>query len=102
MAFLKYADAIYVGGEWEKTDQREAVINPADESLLIEAPVGSARQVDAAIGAARTAFDKGDWPHLPVAERQAVLTRFLDAHGAAPRARKSVGEGERGSDRVDT
>src|SRR3546814_6741018 len=29
MAFLKYADAIYVGGEWEKTDQREAVINPA-------------------------------------------------------------------------
>src|SRR3546814_16853099 len=60
MAFLKYADAIYVGGEWEKTDQREAVINPADESLLIEAPVGSARQVDAAIGAARTAFDKGD------------------------------------------
>src|SRR3546814_19314580 len=79
MAFLKYADAIYVGGEWEKTDQREAVINPADESLLIDAPVGSARQVDAAIGAARTAFDTGDWPHLPVAERQAELTPFLDA-----------------------
>src|SRR3546814_8511482 len=79
MAFLKYADAIYVGGEWEKTDQREAVINPADESLLIEAPVGSAAQVDAAIGAARTTFDKGDWPHLPLAERQAVLTRFLNA-----------------------
>src|SRR5690606_14151637 len=79
MAFLKYADAIYVGGEWEKTDQREAVINPADERLLIEAPVGSARQVDAAIGAARTAFDKGDWPHLPVTERQAVLTLFLNA-----------------------
>lgn len=79
MPFLKYADAIYVGGEWEKTDQREAVINPADESLLIEAPVGSARQVEAAIGAARRAFDKSDWPHLPVAERQKILTRFLDA-----------------------
>ncbi len=79
MPFLKYADAIYVGGEWEKTDQREAVINPADESLLIEAPVGSARQVEAAIGAARHAFDKSDWPHLPVAERQKILTRFLDA-----------------------
>ena len=49
MAFLKYDDAIYVGGEWQKTDQREAVINPADESLLIEAPVGSAAQVDAAL-----------------------------------------------------
>jgi len=51
MAFLKYDDAIYVGGEWQKTDRREAVINPADESLLIEAPVGSAAQVDAAIRA---------------------------------------------------
>src|SRR5690606_18254376 len=79
MAYLKYDDAIYVGGEWQKTDQREAVINPADESLLIEAPVGSSAQVEAAIGAARTAFDKGDWPQLPVAERQAVLTRFLNA-----------------------
>ncbi|MFN4357998.1 aldehyde dehydrogenase family protein [Sphingopyxis alaskensis] len=79
MPFLKYADAIYVGGEWEKTDRREAVINPADESLLIEAPVGSARQVEAAIGAARHAFDRSDWSHLPVAERQKILTRFLDA-----------------------
>ena len=79
MAFLKYADAIYVGGEWQKTDQREAVINPADESLLIEAPVGSAAQVDTAIGAARRAFDPGDWANMPVAERQAVLTRFLNA-----------------------
>lgn len=79
MAFLKHADSIYIGGEWQKTDQREAVINPADESVLIEAPVGSSAQVDAAIAAARHAFDKGDWPRLPVATRQEILTRFLDA-----------------------
>ncbi len=85
MTFLKHADSIYVGGEWQKTDKREAVINPADESLLIEAPVGSAEQVDAAIGAARHAFDHGDWPHLPVAQRQAVLTNFLDALDARKR-----------------
>ncbi|QGN54224.1 aldehyde dehydrogenase family protein [Novosphingobium sp. Gsoil 351] len=77
--YLKHPDSIYVGGEWQPTDQREAVINPADESLLIEAPVGSTAQVDAAIAAARHAFDDGDWPHLPVRERQAVLTRFLGA-----------------------
>jgi len=77
--YLKHPESIYVGGEWQRTDVREAVINPADESLLIEAPVGSAAQVDAAIAAARHAFDHGDWPRLPVRERQAVLTRFLDA-----------------------
>lgn len=57
----------------------EDVINPADESVLGRAAVGSAAQVEAAIAAARHAFDHGDWPRLPVAQRQAVLTRFLDA-----------------------
>ncbi len=79
MTFLKHPDCIYIGGEWHPTADREAVINPADETLLIEAPVGSAAQVDAAIAAARHAFDHGDWPRLPVARRQAALTRFLDA-----------------------
>ena len=100
MAFLKYADAIYVGGEWQKTDQREAVINPADESLLIEAPVGSAAQVDTAIGAARRAFDQGDWANMPVAERQAVLTRFLNAIDARKGAIVDMIVAEAGSTRM--
>lgn len=79
MTFLKHSDSIYVGGEWQKTDKTEVVINPADESILIEAPVGSAAQVDAAISTARHAFDHSDWPHLPVAQRQEILTKFLDA-----------------------
>lgn len=79
MTFLKHPGCIYVGGEWQPTERREAVINPADESVLIEAPVGSAAQVEAAIAAARHAFDHGDWPHLPMAQRQAAMTRFLDA-----------------------
>jgi aldehyde dehydrogenase (NAD+) len=79
MAYLIHPDSIYVGGEWQPAATFEPVINPADESLLIEAPVGSAAQVEAAIAAARRAFDRGDWPRLPVAQRQAVMTRFLDA-----------------------
>ncbi|GAA0762092.1 acyl-CoA reductase-like NAD-dependent aldehyde dehydrogenase [Erythromicrobium ramosum] len=78
MTYLKHPGSIYIGGEWQTTEQREAVINPADESLLIQAPVGSALQVEAAIAAARQAFDHGDWPHLPVANRQQLMTRFLD------------------------
>jgi acyl-CoA reductase-like NAD-dependent aldehyde dehydrogenase len=76
---LKHSGAVYIAGEWVPTTEREAVINPADESVLGEAPVGSAAQVEAAIAAARHAFDNTDWPNRPVAERQALLTRFLDA-----------------------
>lgn len=79
MRFLKHPGCIYVGGEWQESPATEPVVNPADESLLIEAPVGSTAQVDAAIAAAREAFDHGDWPRLPVAQRQAMMTRFLDA-----------------------
>lgn len=75
---LKNPGALYVDGEWIRVDDREEVINPADETVLALAPVGNRAIVDAAIGAARTAFDKGPWPRLRQAERQAMLARFLD------------------------
>jgi len=76
---MRNPGAVYVGGEWLQADLHEPVINPADESVIGEAPVGSAAQVEAAIAAARHAFDHTDWSRRPVAERQALLTRFLDA-----------------------
>ena len=79
MAYLKYPDSLYIGGEWVRAEASEAVINPADESLLLMAPVGSAALIDQAIGAAREAFDNGPWPRLKVEERQAKLHTFLDA-----------------------
>ena len=79
MAYLKHPESLYIGGEWVRADASEAVINPADESLLMMAPVGSAALIDQAIGAAREAFDKGLWPRLKVEERQAMLHAFLDA-----------------------
>jgi aldehyde dehydrogenase (NAD+) len=79
MAFLKHADALYIDGEFVKAPDSEAVINPADESLIMMAPVGTAAMVSDAIGAAREAFDTGPWPRLPQAARIAKLTAFLDA-----------------------
>ena len=76
---LKHPESIYVGGEWVRVDGREAVINPADESLIFMAPVGTAQLVNDAIGAARDAFDKGPWPRLSQQARIAKLTEFLDA-----------------------
>jgi aldehyde dehydrogenase (NAD+) len=79
MAYLKHADSLYVNGEFVRTPDSEAVINPADESLIMMAPVGTAQLVSDAIGAAREAFDKGPWPRLPQAARMAKMSEFLDA-----------------------
>lgn len=79
MAFLKQANALYIGGEWVAAADAEAVINPADESVIAVAPVGTSAHMDDAIQSAREAFDKGPWPRLKQAERQAKLTQFLDA-----------------------
>lgn len=64
---------------------REAVINPATEAVIGHAPVADRAQVDAAIAAARTAFDHGPWPQLTMDERGDVLDRMV----AALRARQA-------------
>ena len=79
MTILKNSRALYINGEWMSTDQLEAVINPATEEVLGEAPVGTDAHVEAAIGAAHEAFHKGPWPRLPQRARQAKMTEFLDA-----------------------
>ena len=79
MTPITNATALYIDGAWTPTDEREAVINPATEEVIGEAAVGDATHVDAAIAAARRAFDTGGWPRRPVSERQALVSAFLDA-----------------------
>ncbi|MFZ4598381.1 MAG: aldehyde dehydrogenase family protein [Terrimicrobiaceae bacterium] len=50
--------------------------NPADNSVLGEATESAADDVEAAIDAARTAFDEGPWPRTPAAERAAKLFKL--------------------------
>ena len=63
----------------------EAVINPATEAVIGHAPVAESAQVDAAIAAARSAFDHGPWPQMTMDERGDVLDRMV----AALRARQA-------------
>ena len=71
--------ALFINGEWHETDLFEPVLNPADESVLGEAPIGRASHVQAALGAAYEAFHKGPWPRMSAEARQIKLTAFLDA-----------------------
>lgn len=64
------------------TAERITIENPADESIngvLLEA---DAAEVDAAVAAARAAFEDGPWPRMSTADRQAIL-RAVGAHLAA-------------------
>ena len=79
MTILKNPTALYINGEFLTTDQLEAVLNPATEAVIGEAPVGTSAHVEAALAAAHEAFHKGPWPRLQQRERQAKMTEFLDA-----------------------
>lgn len=78
-AILQNPKALYVGGEWIDSPNAESVINPATEEVIGLAPVGDKAMVEAAIAAAREAFDKGPWPRMSPKERKAKLQTFRDA-----------------------
>jgi acyl-CoA reductase-like NAD-dependent aldehyde dehydrogenase len=59
--------------------ERLPVIDPATEETVGDLIEADAATVDAAVTAARAAFDHGPWPRLPVAERQRILRAIADA-----------------------
>ena len=69
-------DSLYINNKWVKTAAHEPVINPANEAVIGMAPVGSEADCEAAIAAAREAFDNGPWPLMTFRERAAVVRRM--------------------------
>ncbi|MCF3124388.1 aldehyde dehydrogenase family protein [Streptomyces arenae] len=71
---------IHVGGEWlsAASGATREILDPADAKPFAVIAEGSTEDADAAIAAARKAFDEGPWPSTPVAERAALLRRVAD------------------------
>jgi acyl-CoA reductase-like NAD-dependent aldehyde dehydrogenase len=69
---------IYVGGAWipSTNDTLIDVHNPYTEQVIARVPAGSPEDVDAAVSAARAAFES--WSQTPVTERAEYLTRAAD------------------------
>jgi len=78
-------NTLFIGGALVPPDSDRVidVISPATGEIIGRVPSGSAADVDAAVSAARRAFDEGPWPRLDPAERAAVVGRL----GKAIRAR---------------
>ena len=73
-----FIDGAFVRGEGDSF----TVIDPATEEVTAEIESTSADQVNAAIAAARRAFDDGPWPRMSTDERADALVRFTDALAA--------------------
>ena len=77
-------DAFYIDGGWRApaSDATLQVISPHSEEVIATVPEASVGDVDAAVAAARKAFDEGPWPRMTPAERIAVIEAFSGLYAA--------------------
>jgi len=76
MAIRDY-DRLFIGGDWvapEGTDTI-SVISPSTEEIIARVPDGTEADIDKAVAAARTAFDRGPWPRMTPTERGEILAK---------------------------
>ena len=74
---LKSYSQVFVGGRWVEPGGtgRLEVVSPSTEEVLATVPEITESDVDAAVSAARAAFDHGPWPRMTPAERGEALAR---------------------------
>jgi acyl-CoA reductase-like NAD-dependent aldehyde dehydrogenase len=70
--------AMLIDGAWVPAAGAFPTIDPSDGSKLADVPEGSAADVDAAVSAARRAFDQGPWRVMAPAERARLMWRLAD------------------------
>jgi len=70
---------LFIGGEWLPSTGSDtlAVVDPATEEQIATVPAGTEQDVDAAVRAARAAFD--GWAATPASERSRLLAATADA-----------------------
>src|SRR4051812_32958304 len=71
-------DAFFIdgGGAAPGSSDVLEVVSPHSEQVVARVPEGSAADIDAAVAAARRAFDEGPWPRMSPQERIAVVQAF--------------------------
>src|SRR5919198_2347939 len=71
---------LFIDGDWrDAAEGRTApTINPADGSEIAQIAQATETDVDAAVAAARKAFDDGPWRTMNVHERGALLSKVAD------------------------
>lgn len=71
---------LFIDNEWRPSadGRSESLINPATEEPFGRVALAASADVDAAVRAARTAFDEGPWPQLSLKERADYMLALAD------------------------
>ena len=75
---IAHPQQLFIGGHWvaPATDGRIEVVSPDSESVVAVVAEAAEADMDAAVAAARAAFDRGPWPRMEPAARAAVVRRM--------------------------
>ncbi len=70
----------FIGGKWLPAASGKTfdTINPATEEVIAEVAEGDADDVDAAVDAAREAFDRGPWSTMDARDRGRLMNKLAD------------------------
>src|SRR5271155_3936592 len=71
-------EPMFINGEWTEgsSGKRIPVYDPSTEEVIAEIPDASQGDIDAAVAAARYAFDEGGWPQTTAQDRGRILFRI--------------------------
>ena len=83
--FLNAPHQLFINGQWvpARSGKTFDVINPATGQVIAQAAAGDASDIDAAVKAARAAFESGPWPSMPPSGRAKLLWKLAEAFEAA-------------------
>lgn len=76
---LQHPQRLFIDGRWVEASsaRRLTPINPATEQPIVSVAEALEADIDAAVAAARKAFDSGPWPRMTAAERAPYLLRLV-------------------------
>ncbi len=88
----------FIGGRWSDEAVAEFdVLDPTTEGVLARIPQGGTAEIEAAVAAARDAFDNGPWPRMSPRERSAIMARLAERVAAHEQSLTELGVFEIGS-----
>ena len=69
-----------IGGKWQESrgGKRFPTLNPVNESVIAEVAQGNEADVDAAVKAARAAFETGPWSKMDARDRGRLMNKLAD------------------------
>ncbi len=76
---IAHPEHLYIGGAWLPAQSGRLIelVSPDTEQVIARVAEADEADMDAAVAAARAAFDHGPWPSTPPAERIAAFRRIV-------------------------